>query len=191
MRVQPRGKGGRFVSREDPGTGLRLCTGPAHEVPTWLPATEKYFHRHKSGEKAGKLHARCRLCINWYKLKDPGSNHGWIPLTKAWPIFNEAVIRFGIAELSRRSGVSKSGITNIIHRRQERVQKKTLRLVMLQLISADRKQEPSVWVKNWNERRLMNGQEVCTGCGVPLERYTLGCVHCTDRRLKREKRNGG
>lgn len=128
------------------GQEHKLCTGPGHDEPTWLPATDKYFYQHKSGERAGKLTPRCRLCTNWKKLKSPGES-GLVPILKAQPFFIEAVNRVGLLELARRAEVSPNTIINVLRAksndgaRQLTVQKRTLRKIMLQLISMRRKGE--------------------------------------------------
>ncbi len=190
--IRNRGADGQFVASDNGKTGLKLCTGPAHDEPTWLPATDKYFHRLKKGERAGRLVARCRLCVNWSKIKNPGSNHGWVPLADAWPIINEAVNRIGLHELAKRTGLSKDGLRQIVMKKNRYVQKRTLRLVTLELISAKRKgEQPHPHAKRLHLRRLHRYQDLCVGCGTPLSNYTEGCPQCTDRKAKRANRGTG
>lgn len=186
-----RGAGGRFVSVTNE-TGMKLCTGPAHEEPTLLPATDKYFYRIKTGRKCGQLTSRCRLCSNWEKLKNPGSTHGWVPIKDVWNDVNEAVNRLGVMELSRRTGLAKATLINIVTKRNAYVQKKTVRLIMLELISARRKNEhtPHPTSQHLQMKRLHRYQETCSGCGTPTSNYTDGCSVCWDRRRRRQRRNG-
>jgi len=118
----------------------KLCTGPAHDQPTWLPATEKYFYMGKSGTRAGKLTPRCRLCVNWNKLKSPGEQ-GWVPVSKVKDYFSEGVARVGMMEFARRTGLSETTLRDVILERSQRVQKRTVRKVMLEVISIRRKGE--------------------------------------------------
>jgi hypothetical protein len=187
-----RAANGQFASNSNGHTGLKLCTGPAHDEPTLLPANEKYFHRIKTGPRAGKLIARCRLCTNWHRLKNPGSNHGWVPITDAWPIINEAVNRIGLHELSKRTNLSKDGLRQIIMKQNRYVQKRTLRLITLELISAKRKgEQPHPHAKALHMRRLHRHQGTCAGCGTTLSNYTEGCPQCWDRQYKRTGRGTG
>lgn len=120
----------------------KRCTGPAHEEPVWLPATEKYFYMQKTGKYKGKLTYKCRLCANWKKLKSPGSIQGLVPLQKVKPYFIEGVNRVGISEFARRTGLSVNGINNILNSEsQRRVQKLVARKAMLEVISMRRKGE--------------------------------------------------
>jgi hypothetical protein len=174
------------------GVAHKLCTGPAHEQPTYLPATEKYYYFKKTGKREGQLVSRCRLCCNWDRLKSPGSEQGYVPIRDAYPFYYEAINRIGLMELSRRSGLSPNGISNVMARRQNFVQKRNLRKVMLELISIKRKNEYSISIySKWrNERRAAGGHHRCTGCGcVEYTKnepsYTEGCGQCWERRSSR------
>src|SRR4051812_26043116 len=117
----------------------KKCTGPAHDEPAYLPATEKYFHVRRSSSKgghlAGDLLSRCRLCVNWDKLKSPGSTAGLVDARDARPIYLEAVNRVGLMELARRSGISHNSIAAMLAGERRFVQKAKLRAVLLELIS--------------------------------------------------------
>jgi len=118
----------------------KLCTGPAHDEPTWLPATEKYFYKGKTGSRAGKLTPRCRLCVNWRKLKSPGES-GTVPVEAVKEYFAEGVSRVGMMEFCRRTGLTQTTMRDVILGRSQRVQKRTVRKVMLEVISIRRKGE--------------------------------------------------
>jgi hypothetical protein len=129
----------------------KLCAGPGHDEPVWLPATEKYFYRHRRGERKGKLSTRCRLCSNWGRLKSPGES-GYVRVDIARPFYLELVNRIGMMEAERRTGISRNALRGVVTGRGlngERegghdyrwVQKRSLRRVMLELISVRRKGE--------------------------------------------------
>lgn len=121
---------------------MRLCTGPAHDNPTWLPNTEKYFYVHRRLNRGtSDMSSRCRLCMNWAKLKTKGSTHGWVEVPAVRQFFIEAVNRIGISELSRRAEIHPESIRRVYTGKGRRVQKRTVRAVMLQLISMRRKGE--------------------------------------------------
>lgn len=119
----------------------KLCRGPAHDEPTLLPATEKFFYVRKSSGREGQLYHRCRLCANWSRLKSPGTS-GYVPLYVALPFFREAVNRVGHMEAARRIGMSHNGLRDILKApAYHKVQKGKLRLCMLEVISMRRKGE--------------------------------------------------
>lgn len=165
------------------GIWFKLCTGPAHEGPIWLPATTKYFYFRKTGKQAGRPVARCRLCHQWNKLKSPGSLHGYVPVEKVLPFYTEAINRIGMTELSRRARVSLHHLGDVVMGKQKVVQKATLRKVMLELVSIQRKNEYLIEGRTrWRtERRNSNGLETCAGCGTPKRNYTAGCDNCWQR----------
>ena len=118
----------------------RLCSGPAHDEPVWLPETEKYFYRGKSGRRMGMFTSRCRLCANWNKLKSPGLS-GTVAVSVVKPYFIEGVRRVGIMEFCRRTGLHQTTVRDVVLERQMRVQKRTVRKCMLEVISMRRKGE--------------------------------------------------
>lgn len=173
------------------GQWHRLCTGPAHDPPgVYLPENDKYFYRYAKGPREGRFIARCRLCKAWERVKDPGSEHGWIELAKAKPFFTEASNRIGIMELSRRTGLSQEMISRIVRGHGKFVQKRSLRKVMLELVSIKRKGEHSInGYAAWRVVRRANGtSKVCVGCGTSLGNYTEDCAVCQNRRAVRERR---
>lgn len=133
---------GRVVSEVKyiKGDKHRLCSGPAHDEPVWLPETEKYFYKHKTGRRMGKFTNRCRLCVNWNKLKSPGES-GTVPVSEVQSYFIEGVRRVGMMEFCRRTGLTQTTMRDVTLGRQMRVQKRTVRKVMLEVISIRRKGE--------------------------------------------------
>lgn len=137
-----RNERGHFQSRTKviDGQTLKLCKGPGHDEPTWLPMTEKYFYVGKTGRYVGKFYHRCRLCTNWEDLKSPGLS-GMVPAVQVRQYFIEGVNRVGMTEFSRRAGLSPNAVNWIINGRTKSVQKKTVRKALLELISIRRKNE--------------------------------------------------
>jgi hypothetical protein len=124
------------------GVEHKICSGPSHDVPTWLPATDKYFYVHKSGPREGKLTSRCRLCTNWYKLSSPGES-GYVPIISVRKFVHELVGRIGKAETARRAQISPQTLWRIMKcdDAEQMIVKRTVRKLMLQLISSRRKNE--------------------------------------------------
>src|SRR4249919_4013603 len=105
----------------------KLCTGPAHTRPTPLPCTDEYWHFHKSGPNAGKPVARCRICTNWHKMRDPqsmGNNHGYTLWAPIKPLYEELLLRCdgNQAEVARLSGVHRRTINQAHHGHRNRIQ---------------------------------------------------------------------
>lgn len=167
-----------------------ICYGVSHPEPTWLPATEKYFYVIKSGERAGQLFSRCRVCELWSKVKVPNTVHGLVPAEEARPYYIEAANRIGMAELARRTGLNLDGLSQVIRGRRQNVRAGNFRLVMLEVVSIRRKDEHSIpWQSQWRVARRGNGYGPrCVGCGCDIEIFTEGCNSCTERRLARAKR---
>lgn len=165
------------------GRWYKRCTGPAHEEPEYLPASDKYFYRYKSGKNKGKFVPRCRLCINWHKVKSPGSYHGEVPIRLVRPFFIEAANRIGVRELSRRTGVSEATIRKAIMDDEGMMRKVGVRKVMLELTSLQRKNEISIGPHSrWRqERRNAKGHGRCSGCGGLERNVTRDCYTCYER----------
>lgn len=173
------------------GTWHKLCRGDAHEEPVWLPANTKYFYPSNSAN-GKKLHSQCRLCNNWHRLSSPGSEFGLVEVSKVWHFYAEAVARVGVMELAKRSGVHYTAISKVLDHRVKHVRKQNFKQVLLELISMRRKNEHSINVHaRWrNERRLIDREGACSGCGTPLANYTEACTVCTERKLSQKKRSG-
>lgn len=169
------------------GIWHKRCTGPAHEEPTYLPANEKYFYQ-GSGRK---LRTKCRLCENWVRIgASPGYEAGYIDCINVQLYFQEAVTRVGMAELARRAGISRATLHAVIAMRQQKVQKRTVRAVMLELISIRRHNEFSSHpvARAHNQKRLIDPEDACSECGCRLDNFTDDCGACWDRRRNRERR---
>jgi hypothetical protein len=168
----------------------KLCAGPAHEKPTFLPATEKYFYKYKSGTRAGRFVSRCRLCNLWGKVKVRHEDHGLVPVTEARPFFLEAANRIGAEQLSLRTGLSLQTISDVLLSRKQHVRRFTLRLVMVELVSIRRKKEYSISNHaKWRIAARANGYGPrCRRCGCDTNNYTEGCPGCWERKSSREYR---
>jgi hypothetical protein len=174
------------------GVWHKICTGQAHDEPTYLPATEKYFYFLKIGPRRGRPVARCRLCHNWAKLKSPGSHHGLVPVDKVHPFYAEAVNRVGMMELHRRSGLSIGHLSQVLTKRIKHVKKEQARRLMLELVSIQRKNEYSInRSSRWRtERRNNRGHDTCSQCGTPKVNYTKGCATCRNRLYDAHRKGG-
>ncbi len=170
----------------------KLCSGPSHEEPTYLPATDKYYYFHKTGEHTGRPVTRCRLCSNWARIKDPypGRLTGVVPVASVRSFYFEAVSRIGLMELSRRAGVTPAHIQRVLNDRNKQfVSKRTLRKIMLELVSIQRKNEHSINSHSrWRaEKRLMRPHDLCAGCGTPIQNFTEDCKSCQERKRSQER----
>lgn len=118
----------------------RLCSGPGHDEPTWLPETDKYFWKRKTGSQAGTYLSQCRLCKNWTRVKSPGLS-GYVPDHIIRPYVVEGVHKVGMTEFARRVGRSESVLKQIMESPFKKKQKRFVRRVMLEVISIRRKGE--------------------------------------------------
>lgn len=170
------------------GIWHKVCSGPSHEEPVYLPANEKYFYK-GSGRK---LRSKCRLCESWIRLgASPGYESGYISVDSAWPFFSEAAARCGLSELAKRAGIARETILHVIQRKNRNVQKRIVRAVLLELISMRRKRERSIsnHARTFHQKRLMNPEMACSECGTHLDNFTDGCGACWDRKRNRERRS--
>lgn len=137
-----RAPNGRILpnTRTSNGQRERLCKGPGHDEPTWLPETAKYFWQRKTGRQAGTYVSQCRLCKNWTRVKSPGLS-GYVPDHIVRPYVVEGVHKVGLAEFSRRVGRNSSVLKQIIEQPFKKKQKRFVRRVMLEVISIRRKGE--------------------------------------------------
>lgn len=172
------------------GVWHKRCTGPAHEEPTYLPATVKYFYVRKDKERRGELYSVCRLCACWKQVKSPGSFHGYVPVSDVRHFYIEAVNRIGLRELARRTGLDADGLNHVITGKTKNVRKATLRKVMLELISIRRKNEHSISPSAARRvvNRVVGKNGVCSGCGTSLSNFTEDCGVCWERKRGRERR---
>lgn len=118
----------------DPSFG-KLCTGPIHDNPVYLPVTEEFWYFHKTGPNKGKPVSRCRSCINADKLKNPHGDHGWVPTEKVFPLMKELVQRCdnNMSVAAEYAGLGEATVGGILKRHQARVQKQTVRKLVLAL----------------------------------------------------------
>jgi hypothetical protein len=168
------------------GVWHKRCTGPAHDEPTFLPATDKYYLRRKTDvARKGQFLSQCRLCTNWKTIQSSGTS-GLVEVSVVRHFYDEAVNRVGLLELSRRTGLSADGLALVLTGKVKHVRKANLRKVMLELISMRRHNEYSAnGHARWRtHRRLTRGHQLCSGCGVPQHRYTDGCSPCMWRRYQ-------
>lgn len=103
----------RRFFKEIKGVLHKQCRGPAHEEPTWLPATDKYFYFYKKGVYQGQIYGRCRRCINWKRIKKHPEKSGVVPIDDIRPFFIEAINRVGLFEASRRIGMHYQNVREI------------------------------------------------------------------------------
>lgn len=118
----------------------KLCTGPAHAEPTWLPLTPEHWNFHRTGRDAGKPVARCRRCTNWSKLRDKDGPHGLIAPDVLLPLLRELVERCeGVYGVERAHGLRAVTLQNILEGTHTRVQKRTAAKVIAALAEQRRR----------------------------------------------------
>jgi hypothetical protein len=121
----------RRFFRKINGVLHKQCRGPAHDEPTWLPATEKYFYFYKTGMYRGQIYGRCRRCVNWKRIKKCPEKSGVVPIDEIRPFFIEAVNRVGLTEASRRIGMHYQNVKTIIDGNRTKVLRTSAEKVIL------------------------------------------------------------
>jgi len=126
------------------GKKHRLCRGPAHEEPVWLPLTEKYFYLREAGNPSAGLKSPCRLC-NLYRhsgMKSGGlGEHGFVPAHEIQPFFIEGINRVGLQEFSRRVGMHYENVGLIVKGKRKFIRKMNAKKAMLEIVSIRREGE--------------------------------------------------
>jgi len=103
---------------------IKLCKGCNRKLEI---NTDNWFFRD------GKPTGRCRECRARLKTQHDGP-YGWVEAKKVYPLMQELVARYGsVTKASEASEISETAIRSIIDRKRPRVQKKTVRLVVLAL----------------------------------------------------------
>lgn len=121
----------RRFFKEVKGVLHKQCRGPAHEEPTWLPATKEYFYFYKTGLYKGQIYGRCRRCINWSRIKKDPSKSGVVPIDDIRPYFIEAINRVGLTEASRRIGMHYQNVREIAKGNRTKVLKTSAEKVIV------------------------------------------------------------
>jgi hypothetical protein len=112
----------------------RLCTGPSHRSPVYLPVTDEHWHFHKSGPYEGKTLSRCKDCQGWTRRTHPEEGMGFIPAEGLVPIIQELVSRCEtIKAAAAYAGVARNTLHNILGGRQTSIQKRKARAIILAL----------------------------------------------------------
>jgi hypothetical protein len=117
----------------------RLCFGPSHREPTWLPLTEKYFYPRVRPNGHQYFRTRCRLCELWKWGGDTA--HGLVPAASVSHYFTEGINKVGKVEFARRIGIAHDNLNRIVDGRRKNVRKETVRRCLLEVISIRRKGE--------------------------------------------------
>jgi hypothetical protein len=174
------------------GIWHKRCTGPSHaDEPDgigFLPATPKYFYIRGDNGHYGKLANRCRLCQTYGTIQVHGTS-GLIEAHKVRHFYDEAVNRIGMAELARRTNLSRDGISNVLTGKAYRVRKANLRKIVLELTSIRRNRENSAgYHSKMHAIKRINKDGTCNECGTSIANYTDGCRTCINRKYDREVR---
>jgi len=109
---------------EAPVIALKFCTSCERKLEI---TSEHWFFRD------GKPHGHCRECRARKNTKHDGP-YGWVEAKKVYPLMQELVARYGsVTKASEASEISETAIRTILSRKRPRVQKKTVRLVVITL----------------------------------------------------------
>lgn len=100
----------------------RICRGPYHRGGELLPISEFDRRIYRSGRVGWQ--SWCRSCVHYKKHKKKQPNHGFVPFSRVWWIFEEMIGRLGHMEAARRTdihpdtlGRMKKGIRSYVQKR--------------------------------------------------------------------------
>jgi hypothetical protein len=112
----------------------KLCNGPSHAEPTWLPVDADHWWFHRSGKQAGKPFSHCKACDGWPRMKHKESPHGLVPKTLLLPYLRELIERCGSKrEVTVRYGIARSVQIKALYGSSTTVQKRTFQRVLVAL----------------------------------------------------------
>ena len=105
----------------------KLCRGPCHTQPTWIPTTQ-FRRRLTSGER---LRGCCNRCEHYYRYPTvPPEQSGWVLMSNYHWLVRELENRLGRIEAARRAGISKTTWYRWVRGKNVRIQRaKAIRLL--------------------------------------------------------------
>jgi len=101
------------------GIPHKLCSGPSHDRPTWVPYSE-FWRNAKPNHSADGIKSQCKLCES-HRVGHPRM----VEFQKIEFAVLELVNRLGINETSRRTNISLSSLWKYRHQRAKQVHRKT------------------------------------------------------------------
>lgn len=110
---------------------VKICAGPAHAGPTYVPLDEEHWHFNRSGPRAGTALGRCKLCRRLERLD---RQHGLVPTAEVLPWLVELVRRCdGVRGVSRVHEIPETTLYTVLERKHEKVHKRTAARVLVAL----------------------------------------------------------
>lgn len=97
-----------YVTRNIRGIEHKLCRGPSHTEPTWLPVGQFAVRSDRPGKMRGRLRGSCKSCEHNYRYGKAIPISGWKPIGKYLFAIFELERRLGRTEAARRTGVGKT-----------------------------------------------------------------------------------
>ena len=106
----------------------KLCKGPAHANPVWLPLDHEHWSFHLSGRRAGKPFTHCKLCR---RLESIDRWHGLVPAAEVLPWLSELISRCdGVLGVHATHGIAKTTLYKLASGEHSRVQKRTAQRIL-------------------------------------------------------------
>lgn len=90
----------------------KLCRGPSHPEPVYLPATTEFFRYRSEGRW---LRSLCRQCENYAKAKEPTVSNGLIHASKVRWIFQGLVANLGTVGASNACNITPTMLRRIVN----------------------------------------------------------------------------
>lgn len=111
---------------------MRLCTGPSHPDPVWLPLDREHWHFHLSGRRKGKSYNHCKSCRRLYGMD---GNHGLVEVAELLPALTELISRCdGVLGVQATHGIAHSTVYGLLSGDHPRITKRTARRILSALI---------------------------------------------------------
>lgn len=118
--IPRRRSGGRTNARRVNGRVEKLCRGPSHSEPVYLPIS-----KFRSDGK-GRTYYRCRACETYASGGEP-----LVPMSDAYRAFLTSIInRIGKMETSRRLGISQQALWQLGRGKRKKMRRSTARSIV-------------------------------------------------------------
>jgi len=147
---------------------VKTCTGPAHDEPTTLPLTPRYWHFVRSGRRTGLPLSRCKQCQNWEKLQRKDGPHGVTDATAVRAHAKELLERCGSYEHVRRQyAINDTTLGPIVRGDSPRVQLRTAQRILTALTEQRRLDRLS----GQTSERFRRAQAARASHALQIDRY--------------------
>lgn len=90
--------------------GMKLCAGPLHEKPIWLPVDKFWKNENMSPGNTSYYSSRCKSCKAYSIRKTWNGNRGLVPTKLLWAALHELIMAYGPVKAAKNIGISQSSL---------------------------------------------------------------------------------